>query len=482
MTIKEVFPDVHFDGISRDAPVSGISRDTRVLREGDLFFIIEGKSFDIFSFLSGIKDKVAAFVADQKDKSLVNSIIKDTPVIFVHDIQTELKRCIDIFYPLDMSSLKFIGVTGTNGKTTVTYLIRHLLNKFGIKNALIGTIKYFIADTAIDAYHTTPGYLSLRKILFNAQKQDIEYIIMEVSSHSIEQKRIEGIRFTQCIFTNLSRDHLDYHLGMDRYFSAKKRLFLDNPHAVSIINTDDNYGRLLSTELKGIKYGYGFNEDAYYRAVNYELTKGGLKFTFDIQKRYSFDVKSTSIGRHNVFNILSSLASLDRLGFSLKEASEFIYSFSGVEGRNEEVAKDVFVDYAHTPDALDNVLCALGDCGYNNIVLVFGCGGDRDKGKRKEMGEIASRFAVFSLITSDNPRNENAEDICRDIESGFGKKNYRIVVDRREAITEAIKLKNNYNNCAVLIAGKGHEKYQIVGGKRIPFKDKTVIKSIIDSV
>ena len=479
MTIRDIFPQIGISGDSGQIPINGISRDTRLLSKGDLFFIIEGINFDIFSCLNGIQGKAAAFVADKKHKSMVNSIIKATPVIFVNDVKAELKRCTDIFYPLDMNRFRIIGVTGTNGKTTVAYLIRHLLNKFGIKNAMTGTIKYFIADEDMEAYHTTPDYLSLRKFLFEVQRKNIEYVIMEVSSHSIEQKRIEGLRFMQCIFTNLSRDHLDYHLDMDKYFSAKKKLFLDNPDTISIINTDDKYGKLLFSSVKGVKYSYGFGENAYYKAFGYEPEKRGLRFVLDIQGRCSLNIRSSLIGRHNVLNILSALASLDKIGFSLKEAASFVYSFGGVDGRIDEAAEDVFIDYAHTPDALYNALYALRDSGYNNIILVFGCGGNRDRGKRKEMGKIASEEATFSLITSDNPRNENAEDICRDIESGFGKNNYRIVVNRKEAIAEAIKLRNNYNNCAVLIAGKGHEEYQIIGNKKIPFKDKKVVKEII---
>jgi len=471
---------VDVGNVSANISVSGISRDTRRFSKGDVFFVIEGNNFDIFSCLSDIKDGAVAFVADRKHESLIGHITKDTPVIFVPDVKAELRRCADLFYPLDMSKLKIVGVTGTNGKTTVTYLIRHLLNQFGVKNALIGTIKYFIADEARNAYCTTPDYLFLRKFLFNAQKENIKYIIMEVSSHGIAQKRIEGIMFTQCIFTNLSRDHLDYHSDMDEYFSVKKRLFLDNHRAVSIINTDDEYGRALFSGIAGTKYSYGFNGNAYYRIVNYELGRTGLKFTFSI-RRNSLNVRSRLIGKYNIYNILSSLASIDGMGFPLDEAVSFIYSFSGVGGRAEEVAEGVFIDYAHTPDALDNVLCALKDSGYNNIVLVFGCGGNRDRGKRREMGAIASRLAVFSLITSDNPRSENAKGICCDIESGFSKDNYRIVIDRKKAIAEAIKLKRSYNNCAVLIAGKGHEEYQIVGSKTIPFNDKTVVEDIMDS-
>ncbi len=481
MTFKDVFPDVHFSGALKDVPIKGVSRDTRTFSRGDIFFVIEGDSFDIFSHLKDIENDAAAFVANDARRGLVSSIIRNKPVIFVPDVGRELKRCAAILYPLNMNKFKVIGVTGTNGKTTVTRLIHYLLSNLMVKSVLIGTINYLIGDEVLKAPYTTPDYLSLRKILFAAQNKNIKYIIMEVSSHSIEQKRIEGIKFTQCIFTNLSRDHLDYHLTMDEYFSVKERLFTNNPSSTAIVNIDNSYGEFLFSRIEGEKYSYGFNDNAYYRTIEYQLRKRGVKFTFSLKNGHMFNVSSSLIGRHNIANILSSLASIDKLGFSLDKSVKFISSFKGIDGRLEEVAKDMFVDYAHTDDALDNALRALRDSGYDNVILVFGCGGDRDRGKRKKMGEVASSKATFSFITSDNPRSENPDDICYDIEKGFSGKNYRIIVDRGEAISEAIKLKNDYDNCALLVAGKGHEEYQIIGNKKIPFKDKAVIIQILNT-
>ena len=294
---------------------NGISRDTRSLKNNELFFIIEGREFDIFSLLKKIEDRAAAFVVSRDKKDLACSIIKHKPIISVLDIDQEFRRCVRKFYPLRMEDFKFIGVTGTNGKTTVTHLIHYFLGRFKVNSALIGTVHYSFGKENIKAAYTTPDYLSLRKLLFEIQRENISYVIMEVSSHSIEQRRIEGIHFLQCIFTNLSRDHLDYHKTIDQYFAVKERLFINHYCARPIINTDDRYGKLLFNKIKRAKYSYGFNRSAYYRAVGHKLSKKGVEFILRKHGATSaFNIRSHLMGRYNIFNILSSLASLDNLG------------------------------------------------------------------------------------------------------------------------------------------------------------------------
>ncbi|MCM8773976.1 MAG: UDP-N-acetylmuramoyl-L-alanyl-D-glutamate--2,6-diaminopimelate ligase, partial [Candidatus Omnitrophica bacterium] len=462
--------------------VEGISKDTREIGNNELFFIIEGKHFDIFSFIGSLEDKVVAFVAEKKKKSLVESIVKKKPVIFVDDIEKEFKRAVDIFYNVDTKNLKFIGVTGTNGKTTTTYLLHHILTGWGIKCGLIGTVGYILGDERIEASLTTPDYVTLRKLFYKMCKSSISYVIMEVSSHSIEQKRIENIPFSYCIFTNLSRDHLDYHKTMKNYFTVKKSFFLSNPLATSLINIDDRFGRIIFSEFKGEKYSYGVgNKRSDYRGFDFKLSSQGLEFTIEkLATGKQTKIYSHLLGRHNILNILAVFSCIDCLGLDWEESLRFLYSFRGVDGRLERVKENIFIDYAHTPDALKNVLLTLRECGYNSIVLVFGCGGNRDKGKRKIMGKIASKLADFTIVTSDNPRDENPLDICEDIRRGFLYDNYSIVLDREEAIRDAIKLKDSYCNCALLVAGKGHEDYQIFKDKKIPFKDKFVIDKILN--
>jgi len=479
MKIKDLFGPLRIKKGIEDLIVKGISQDTRTLKDNELFFIIEGDNFDIFSFLKGVEKKCLAFVADIEKKDLVNSIIKKKPVIFVKDIEREFKKCVDRVYPLKMEDFKFIGVTGTNGKTTTTHLIYHLLDNLQVKCALIGTIHYLIGSKKIKAFYTTPDYLSLRKLFYEVKKREINYIILEVSSHSIDQKRIEGIKFNQCIFTNLSRDHLDYHKNLKEYFSVKKTFFLKNPQATSIINIDDNFGKIIFSELKGERYSYAILGDADYRAINCKLSKDYVEFFLEKKNnRLRFKVKSFLLGRYNILNVLSSFACLDNLGFPLKDVVSLVSSFKSVEGRLERVAPEVFVDYAHSPDALKNVLITLKEAGFCEIIVVFGCGGNRDKGKRKIMGEIASQLATFSFITSDNPRDEEPLDICNHIRKGFKNNNFKIIIDRKKAIQEALKLKSYYRNSALLVAGKGHEDYQVIKGKKKPFKDKGVIEDI----
>ncbi len=480
MKIKDIFPGSSLGRNVKELYIGGISRDSRLAKHGDLFFVIEGENVDVFSFLHTVEHKVTAFVVDIKRKEVAKRILKKKPLIFVSEIEKEFKRCIDVFYPLDSGRLNIIGVTGTNGKTTTTSLISYLLSKFSVKNALLGTMHYMIGGKKLKANYTTPDYLSLRKLLYTIQNRGIDYVVMEISSHGIQQKRIEGLRFLQCIFTNLTHDHLDYHKSMNNYFLVKKSLFTDYPYSMCLINIDDKYGRRIFDALGRKKYSYGFDEKANYRVISYTLSQKGLRFTLRIKgKKESVLVESNLIGRHNVYNILASLASLDKLGFSVRDTVRYIPYFFGLDGRLERVGKDIFVDYAHTPTALSSVLDTLKECGYDNLILVFGCGGNRDIKKRSKMGRIASFKSTFTFITSDNPRFEDPRKICKQIEKGFSKNNYCIVIDRRKAIKLALRLKEKYSNCAVLIAGKGHEDYQIIKNRKIPFKDRKVIKELL---
>lgn len=480
MRLKELLPNIEFKENIGELLARGICRDTRILKKEELFFIIEGKTFDIFSLLRGIETKPVAFVADTEKKDLVSSIIKKKPVIFVENIERQFKTAIDNFYPLKMEDLKLIGITGTNGKTTTAHLIHYLLNNFHAGCALIGTVYYLLGSKKIRASYTTPDYLYLRKLLYNIKDKNINYIIMEVSSHSIDQSRVGGINFSQCIFTNLTRDHLDYHHTIDEYFSVKKRFFLNNTQAASFINIDDDYGKIIFSQFKGEKYSYALSPSADYSALDCTLSKKGVEFILENKtENIKVRVKSLLLGKYNIYNVLAALASVHYLGFSLNEAARLVSSFKAVEGRLKEVDNDIFIDYAHSPDSLRSVIDTLYDIGYKNIITVFGCGGNRDKGKREIMGSIASRLATFSFITSDNPRDEDPRQICSQIEKGFEGKNYKIVIDRKDAIKEALELKSNYNESAVLIAGKGHEDYQIIKGEKFPFKDRLVVEEIL---
>ena len=479
MKIRDIFSDLTLKSKIGDLKIKAISDDSRSVARGDLFFIKKGKNFDIFSILKDVEKKASAFVADNKDKKKVLARIKKKPVIFVKNIDKAFNRAVDIFYGFNKNYFTFIGVTGTNGKTTTAYLIYDILKRLGKKSCFIGTVNYIIDRKAYRANFTTPGFLDLRKILKKAKTAGCKFVVMEVSSHGLKQGRVSGIDFSRCIFTNLSRDHLDYHKTMESYFAAKKRLFKNTNGSLAVINSNDSYGRKLLRLTKNY-LSYAIERKSDFTASDVCLSRDGMQFKLMYNGKV-LRIKTPLFGKFNVSNMLAGLVTLSSLGFPMPKLIKLVGSFKGAEGRMQRVAPDIFIDYAHTPDALKNAILTLKDVGYKNVICVFGCGGQRDKGKRKIMGRIASCEADFSFITADNPRLECVEDICRDIRGGFIKENYSIVTNRKDAIREAIlfkKVSNKKNSC-ILIAGKGHEDYQIIGTKRLHFKDADVVKKLM---
>ncbi len=472
----------------KDLNISGISDDSRKIAKGDLFFIIPRENFDIFSALHKIEPKASGFVARKQDAGKLKNLVKNKPIIYVKDIQKEFRRTVDLFYEFKNNDLKIIGVTGTNGKTTTSTLIYYLLNKLGAKASLIGTVNYYIGQKTYPADNTTPGFLTLRKLLKEAKDCGSRFLVTEVSSHAIVQERIKGLDFCRCLFTNLGRDHFDYHKNVDGYFKAKEKLFLDNRKNPSLINVDDPFGMRLLRRLKKA-LAYGTKEISDFKISHIVLTPYGS--TFDVEyNRRAYTLRTELCGRHNVFNVAAAFSLVVSLGFPPQQIAEHIRSFKNVEGRLERIGENIFIDYAHTPDALETVLNALRDMDYHKVICVFGCGGERDKGKRRLMGQISCRLADFTVITSDNPRSENPEAICRQVEEGFDKNNYSVVADREKAIKEAMDvfLKSSpacrqagLKSAAtcLLVAGKGHEDCQIIGSRKIPFKDSEVIRKFL---
>jgi len=484
--LKELFPKSAVKNESKNIIINGLSDDSRSVSKGDLFFIIERKNFDIYSILKNIEPKVAAFVSDVNSREKIKSLLKYKPVIFVRGIKEHFLKACDLFYGFDKDGFKFIGITGTNGKTTTAYLTYYLLKKLGEKSALISTVKYCTGSFRCKSSYTTPDILTLRKFFQQAAKKEADFVIMEVSSHAIDQERIKGISFSRCVFTNLTHEHLDYHKTMANYFIVKKRLFLNNKSSLAIINTDDVYGKKIFSKLSR-RLSYGIKSAAMFRAEDILINKAGSKFILKINKK-SYPVKTNLLGKHNILNVLAAITTVYSLGIDIKRIVKAVSSFKTVKGRLERINRDIFVDYAHTPDALERVLFTLKEVGYSKIICVFGCGGDRDKSKRPLMGKIASAQAYFTYITCDNSRSEDPKQICLEIEKGFKAKNYSVVLDRREAIFKAIKLleQNRFDNqgkrnICLLIAGKGHENYQIIGDRKLAFDDSRVVREIIKS-
>lgn len=473
-TLGDIFPNLKLANNLKALPVTGINDDSRMVAKGEIFFIRERKKFDIFSTLSQVEKKAAVLVGLKKHKNKLKDLNKKTQVILIDDFHKEFYQAIDNFYGLPRKRLVFIGITGTNGKTTTTNIIYHGLKSIGQEASLIGTIEYKIGDKVYPSKNTTPDYLTLSKLFQHIDPLRPHYVVMEVSSHGIEQGRIKKLPFYICAFTNLSRDHLDYHKTMDNYFKAKKKLFLDNKNAIAIINHDDYYARKLAKETKMLNFSFGVNGKVDLLISNIKLTKDNSSFNLTY-KDATINTVTKLIGLPNIYNLSLAVSVFLALKFSLQEILGMINQFNQVEGRLERVFEDIYVDYAHTPDALEKVLIVLRQIGYEKIVCVFGCGGDRDKGKRAMMGKIASLKADYTFITSDNPRSEDPLDICYQIKSGFENNSCLIVVDRREAILEGIKKKASFDKACLLVAGKGHENYQIVKSEKFNFKDKDVI-------
>ena len=468
---------------SLDKQVTSICYDSRRADSGSLFVAIRGERVDGHDFIAEAVDRGAVGVVCQKEVAShrVASVVVD-------DSRAALARLAATFYGEPSRKLRMIGVTGTNGKTTTTFLIKHLLQRANQKTGLIGTVSYEIGERVLPAYHTTPESLELQELLSQCVDAGCAGVVMEVSSHALAQNRASEIDFDVAVFTNLTQDHLDFHHGMKDYFEAKARLFEGvrsgrKKSRVGIVNVDDPYGQQLiarfGKELSIVTYGMGARAE--FRASNFKVEMSGTSYQLDTRDK-SYLVRLPLIGRFNIYNSLAALASVHALGVDVRSSVLALSRAPQVPGRLEAVpAKrqfQVFVDYAHTDDALLNVLRTCRDLNPNRLILVFGCGGDRDRAKRALMGAAADQYADHSIITSDNPRTEDPEAIIRQIEAGFRHGRYEKIVDRRAAISRAISMAGPRD--IVLIAGKGHEKYQEFGHCTVPFDDVEVATRLVE--
>ena len=403
----------------------------------------------------------------------------------VQDVRSMASLMAARFYGFPSQKLKTIGVTGTNGKTSVTYLTEYLLNQSGIPTAVMGTIDHHLGQKKWPTDLTTPDPVSLQSRLRDFKNSSAEAVVMEVSSHALDQKRVEGVDFDVAVFTNLTRDHLDYHKTMKQYHEAKQRLFTDlmwksqKSPTTAIINMDDSFGRRTKVSEKALVWTYGQSDcDFQFKVKNFDWM--GTRFELKTLEE-NFVLQIPLLGVHNVYNTVAALAVTCALGVKLEHLIPSLQSFKGIPGRLQKVPvenKQIFIDYAHTSDALEKVLQMLWDTrksiqSKSKIWCVFGCGGDRDSGKRPLMAKAAERYSDQVIVTSDNPRTENPGQILNDIEMGFSKTNYKKIENRKEAIHYA--LKNSAIDDVILIAGKGHEDYQIIGTEKSHFSDYEVV-------
>jgi UDP-N-acetylmuramoyl-L-alanyl-D-glutamate--2,6-diaminopimelate ligase len=464
-----------------DFQVKGISCNSQEVWTGFVFVAIKGNKEDGHKFIKEAMDRGAKAIVTQGYYSDVKGN-EDISFIEVPDTRKALAALASEFYGWPSEKIKVVGITGTNGKTTISYLIEAVLKEEHFNPAVIGTINYRFKNKVVTAKNTTPGPIEIQSMLAQMLKEGIKYAIMEVSSHALDQQRIAGIDFHSAIFTNLTQDHLDYHLTLENYFQAKAKLFKNlQSSSFCVINNDDNYGRKLKKLTQAQIITYGIEADA--DVVAKDIKLGVYQTEFKVKtKEGQIGFKTHLIGGHNVYNILACISWAIKEGFKLQVIKSAIEKFSFVPGRLERINSagyfSVFVDYAHTEDALNNVLRFLRQISTGRrIIVVFGCGGERDKTKRPKMGRVVTGLADYAIITNDNPRSEDPEEIINAIRSGISKNNYCVIFDRKKAIRQALSIAKSGD--IVLIAGKGHEDYQILKDKTIPFDDREVARECL---
>lgn len=466
-----------------DFEVKGISCNSKQVSDNYIFVAIKGSIEDGNRFITEAINKGAKAIVIQS-AGMSDKLSVKIPAILVKDARLALAKLSAEFYGRPSAKIKVVGITGTNGKTTVSYLIETLLETGGLSPAVIGTINYRFNNKVIPSKNTTPGPVELQSMLKKMLRENINYVIMEVSSHSLDQNRIEGVEFHSSIFTNLTQDHLDYHKTLTKYFEAKAKLFKNmKPGSFAVINNDDRYAKKIKKLTRAKIITYGIDSKADLVAKDISLGSLGTEFSV-VNKEGEVNLNTKLIGKHNVYNILAAYAWAQTEGFDISAIKSGIEGLSHIPGRLERVDFNgdfaVYVDYAHTEDALSRVLLSLRQIYKKRIILVFGCGGERDKIKRPKMGRRASELADWVIITNDNPRSEDPEQIIRDIKKGLNKKNFCVIPGRFEAIKRSLSLAGAGD--VVLIAGKGHENYQIIKDRTIHFDDRETVRECLRSL
>ncbi len=460
--------------IGEDVEIVGIAIDSREVKPGYVFVCITGTAADGHDFVDvASKNGAAAVVAER-------AVGTNLPVLEYENTKLALAEIASVFYGAPEKKLKLVGITGTNGKTTVSYLIKNVLEAAGKRVGIIGTNEILVGEDKVGikvSTPTTPNSLELRQIFAKMLQMGAEYAVMEVSSHALDLHRVAGLYYEVGAFTNLTQDHLDYHKTMENYFLAKKKLF--DISKIGVINADDEYGKRLLNDVPCKALGYGRDEGDVTAekicgnadCVNFSACQDGKMFPLTL----------AIPGMFSVYNGMCAVTAAIALGIDEEYIIKGICSARGVKGRLEIVPTDtdysVIIDYAHTPDGLENVLNAVNSFKKGRCIAVFGCGGDRDSKKRPIMGEICTRLADIAVVTSDNPRTENPESIIEDIVSGIRGGEYKVIVSRREAIRYALSIAQKDD--IVLLAGKGQETYQIIGKEMTHFDEREIVKELL---
>lgn len=468
MLLKELLPNV---GKSlENTEITDITCDSRLVKDGMAFVCINGTDIDGHRFAQNAEKAGAAVIISEKPTGVSNEVIVD-------DTRAVYAQMSANFFGHPSKSFKLIGVTGTNGKTSVTYMLKAIIESKGYKTGVIGTIQNLIGEKVIETERTTPDAYGLNKLFAEMRDAGCEYVIMECSSHAIDQKRIFEVDFEVAAFTNLTQDHLDYHITMENYFEAKKKLF--SMCKTAVVNIDDTFGKRLQNVLSCPVVTYAsVDRSATYSAAGINMRPDGIEY--ELVSDYSIKrIKLKTGGKFSVYNSMCAAVCAKHLGFTLEDISDALMGLEGVKGRAEVVnaGKDftIIIDYAHTPDGLENILSTFRELKQKRLICLFGCGGDRDRTKRPIMGAIAAKLSDLVIVTSDNPRSEEPEAIIKDITEGMKdtKTPYVVIPKREEAIKYAVQ--NAAEGDIIVLAGKGHETYQILKDGKIHFDEREII-------
>lgn len=462
--------------------INEVKCDSRLVNPGDMFVAVVGYKTDGHEYLQNVINAGASVIAVEEGHVDIDNIPNEITVIVAQDTRKLLAICACNYYGNPSREFKLVGVTGTKGKTTTTYMIKSILEKAGKKVGLIGTIANMIGDKAVEASRTTPESIDLQKLFRQMADEKVDVVVMEVSSHSLALDRVYGCMFDIAVFTNLTQDHLDFHENFDNYLAAKAKLFTMAKEG--FVNCDDMYAKKLMNLATCPITTYGIDNNPYVSARDIIITNSYSDFKLPFNKMMQ-RIRVSIPGRFTVYNALAAICVAVKLGADVEHVVEGLENIK-VPGRSEVVPNvrnfTVMVDYAHSPDSLENILRAVKSYTKGKVICVFGCGGDRDKGKRPMMGEIAGKIAGYTVITSDNPRSEDPKEIIREIEEGIKKTKgqYTVIVDRKKAIEHAIR--KAQKNDLVLVAGKGHETYQEIKGEKHHFDDKEVIAEALSKL
>ena len=477
MKLSEILRNVPCELSGFDCEITSVEYDSRKVKPGSLFVAVCGYETDGHLYVKNAAENGAAAILAQ------NKVDVSVPVIYTDDTRKGLALAGAAFYGNSADRLKIIGVTGTNGKTTVTYLVKKVLELCGIKAGIIGTNQNIVGDEVLEAGRTTPESLDLHELFKKMEDAGATHVIMEVSSHALALSRTYGINFEVGAFTNLTRDHLDFHKTFEEYYKAKSKLF--SQCRKGAINIDDEYGVRMAEDSKAPVMTYGITGKADICAENIKLSERGVIFDVNYNGKIN-EVRLGIPGRFSVYNALTAITICLQLGIDFDDIVKGLLLAKGVKGRAEVVPLPapftVIIDYAHTPDGLENIINTVRGFATGRVITLFGCGGDRDKTKRPIMGDLAGKLSDFVVVTSDNPRTENPsliiEDVLRGMKEYDGK--YVAIEDRTEAIKYAME--NAKEGDVIILAGKGHETYQILAGGKIDYDERVIVKNIFSEM